>query len=118
MGDGAMAPTTDESRRVELGLKAIEAVLRDLPTVASTWSSMSEDERVVWSMEWGNEMSRLRQLDEDGATGHLTSEQARRCRALVERVRAAQASIVALGLRGPSLSDDSPAREELHRASG
>ena len=118
MGDGAMAAGADESRRIDLGLNAVDAVLRDLSTVASTWDSMTDGERITWRLEWGNEMSRLRQLAAEEAAGRMSGGQAARCRNLVERARAAQASIDALGLRGLPLSDDSRSREELRRAAG
>lgn len=111
-----MAANADEGRRIELGLNAIDAVLRDVPTVAATWAAMSEGERITWSMEWGNEMSRLRQFAD--AAGLMSPDQSARCRNLAERVRAARATIDSLDLPGFPLSPDSRSIEELRRAAG
>ena len=93
-----MAASAEEIHRVELGLNAIDAVLRDVRGIVAAWSSLSEDDRISWSLEWSNEMARLRHLADDDAAGRLSSAHRVRFRSLVERAWAERSSVEALGL--------------------
>ena len=99
-----MVASARDSHRVELGLNAVEAVLRDLPSVAAAWASLEEDERIVFSLEWGNEMARLRQLRTAEASEDLSAAQAARLRTLVAWAESERPTIESLGLSSEPIS--------------
>jgi hypothetical protein len=114
-----MATDAEAERRVELGLSAVEAILADLPAVVDSWREMTEDERLVWRMEWGNEMARLRHLAAGARARRLSPSQAERCRSLTERIGAMRESIELLGLHIPmDAAGDVPTAGRSRRAAG
>jgi len=67
-----MAATADAQRTPLTSFETIALMLRDLPDVASDWDALSVDERLAWSLDWGNEMSKLGDLGSKAATGRLS----------------------------------------------
>lgn len=99
-----MAPTADDPERITLALRSIAAMLDELRSLAAEWGTLSQDERLAWSLEWGNEMAKLRQLAEADQSGRLDADQRREVHALAERVVLALRQVDKLNLRPP---DDS-----------
>jgi hypothetical protein len=97
-----MAAKTDDLARVDLALRSVEAVLDELPRLAEDWPAITQDERLAWSLDWGNEMAKLRQLAEAESAGRLDALRARRYRALAERAVMALPLIGQLDLRPPA----------------
>ena len=97
-----MAAKADDSERVDLALRSINALLDELPSLADDWAALSQDERLAWSLEWGNEMAKLHRLAEAGAADRLDRRRAGMFRALAERAVLAVSTIQRLDLRQPS----------------
>lgn len=97
-----MAAQADDPARTELALRSIEAILDELPSLADDWTSgLSLDEQIAWSLEWGNEMAKLRRLGEADATGHLDQSQSKRFRTLAERAVRALPLVEQINFRRP-----------------
>lgn len=97
-----MAAKADDSERVDLALRSVEAVLDDLPNLADDWTTLSQDERLAWSLEWGNEMAKMNRLAEAEAAGRLDHRRAGLFHTLAERTVRALGSVERLDLRQPS----------------
>jgi len=97
-----MDAKTDDSERTQLALQSVEAMLDELPTLADDWDTISRDEQLAWSLEWGNEMAKLRRLADGAATGRLNLLQRERFRILAERTVQSIALIEQLDLRMPA----------------
>jgi len=84
-------------------------MVADLPEVAGEWDQISVDERLSWSLDWGNEMSRLDDLARAAAAGTLSPAECARYHAVRRDVEAVLPSVDRLGLRRPSVPfDDAP----------
>jgi hypothetical protein len=92
----------DDSERLDLALRSIDALLDELPSLADDWANLSQDERLAWSLEWGNEMAKLHHLAEAEADARLDRRSAGAFRALAERAVLAIGTIQRLDLREPS----------------
>jgi hypothetical protein len=79
-----MAAQANEQERFEIECRAVEDMIDELPRLADDFATMSVDEVISWSLEWGNSMSKLRGLVEMDAAGRLNPEQQRRVRTLAE----------------------------------
>jgi hypothetical protein len=97
-----MAAKADDPARADLALRSIEDALDELPRLAEDWGAITQDERLAWSLEWGNEMAKLRQLAEAEVAGRLDDPRGRRFRALAERTVGALGLIERLDLRQPA----------------
>ena len=97
-----MAAKADDPERVDLALRSIESLLDELSGLAEDWAALSQDERLAWSLEWGNEMAKLRHLAEAEAAGRLDRRRAGIFRMLAERAVDALGLIEQLGLRRPA----------------
>ena len=97
-----MAAKADDPDRVDLTLRSIASMLDDLPGLAEEWAALSPDERLAWSLDWGNEMAKLRHLAEAEAAGRLDRQRAAIFRALASRTIARLGSIEQLDLRRPA----------------
>jgi hypothetical protein len=81
-----MATWTDEPERVKLAFRSIESMLDEIPSLVEDWNTeLSIDEQIAWSLEWDNEMSKLRRLAEADAAGRLDRRQSQRVRTLAEQ---------------------------------
>jgi hypothetical protein len=96
-----MAAKASDPQRIELALRTIDAALGELPSFADDWQQLSEDERLDWSLSWGNEMAKLRQLTEAEAAGHVDPRHFDAIRALAERAVQSLDLVKQLGLRAP-----------------
>ena len=96
-----MATQADEQRRTVKRLDMIELMLAELPDVAAEWETLSVDERISWSMDWGNEMESLRCLVTQDAAGLLSAKQRPRYDLLLRRLEEALPLIDRLCLRRP-----------------
>lgn len=97
-----MAAKADDSKRVDLALRSITSLLDELPSLADDWVALSQDERLAWSLEWGNEMAKLHRLAEADAAGRLNARRGANVRTLTERTVDALTLIQRLDLRQPS----------------
>ena len=97
-----MAAKANDSARVDLALRSIESVLDELPGLVDDWATLSRDEQLAWSLEWGNEMAKLHRLAEIEAAGHLDRRRSGELRTLAERTVGALSLIECLDLRTPS----------------
>ena len=97
-----MAAKADDLERVDLALRSVESVLDELPSLADDWAALSQDERLAWSLEWGNEMAKLHHLAEAEAAGRLDRRRGASFRALAERTVLDLGTIERLDLRQPS----------------
>lgn len=97
-----MAAKADDPVRVDLALRSVESVLDELPSLADDWAALSQDERLAWSLEWGNEMAKLHHLAEAEAVGQLDRRRGGVFRALAERTVLALGVVERLDLRQPS----------------
>jgi len=79
-----MATTAEDPERMNRTFQSIESMLDEAPQLAEDWAELSIDERTSWSLEWDNEMAKLRHVAEAEAAGLLNRSQARRFRALAE----------------------------------
>ena len=96
------AAKADDSERVDLALRSVESLLDELPSLADDWAALSQDERLAWSLDWGNEMAKLHRLAEAETAGRLDRRPAGIVRALAERTVRALSVIERLDLRQPS----------------
>jgi hypothetical protein len=96
-----MAAKADDPTRIDLALRSIESILDELSGLTQGWPGLTTDERIAWSLEWGNEMAKLRQLAETEAAGRLDSQQSERFRALAERTVSQLPLIKMIDLRAP-----------------
>lgn len=96
-----MAARADDPERIQLALRSIAAMLEELPNLAHDWPTISRDEQIAWSLEWGNEMSKLRRLAEASDAGRLDRLHDRQFRALAERTVRSIALVERLDLRRP-----------------
>jgi hypothetical protein len=97
-----MAAKADDSERVDLAPRSITSLLDGLPSLADDWAALSQDERLAWSLEWGNEMAKLHRLAKAEAAGRLNRPRGVAFRSLTERTVGALALIQRLDLRQPS----------------
>ena len=97
-----MAAKADNPERIDLALRSVESVLDELPSLADDWAALGQDERLAWSLEWGNEMAKLHHLAEAEAAGQLGRRRSGLFRALAERTVRALSVIERLDLRRPS----------------
>lgn len=97
-----MAAKADDLERVDLDLRSVESILDELPRLADDWAASSLDERLAWSLEWGNEMAKLHHLAEAEAAGWLDHRRGRVFRALAERTVLVLGVVERLDLRRPS----------------
>lgn len=104
-----MAATAGARRTPLTPLESIALMVADLPEVAGEWDQISADERLSWSLDWGNEMSRLDDLACAAAAGTLSPAEREQYRALRRDVEAALPTVDRLGLRRPAVPfDDAP----------
>ena len=89
-------------------VESIALILADLPEIAGEWDQISADERLSWSLDWGNEMAKLDHLSRAAAAGTLGRAERERYRALRRDIQAALPTIARLGLRRPSVPFDEP----------
>ncbi len=75
-------------------------MLGDLPEIATEWEHLTVDERLSWSLDWGNEMSKLEDLAREASAGVLLPNELDRYFELLGR---AMPTVTRLGLRRPSL---------------
>ncbi len=97
-----MAETAD-ARPHLTALESIARTLADLPEVAEQWAGLSVDEQLGWSLDWGNEMSKLEEVASRASEGSLTAAEQACYRDLVAAFEAALPTINALKLRRPSV---------------
>lgn len=98
-----MAAPADPERTPLTPLKGIAHTLGDLPEIAAEWERLSVDERLSWSLDWGNEMSKLEDLARPVAAGSLSSAELARYQSLLRKLSTAMPIIAQLGLRCPSV---------------
>lgn len=103
-----MAATAGARRTPLTPLESIALMLADLPEVAGEWDQISIDERLSWSLDWGNEMSKLDELARAVAAGTLSQAERGQYHALRRDVEAALPTMDRLGLRRPSVPFDDP----------
>lgn len=84
-------------------LESIALTVADLPEIAGEWAQICVDERLSWSLDWGNEMSRLDDLARAAADGTLSPAACEKYRALLRDVEAALPTVDRLGPRRPSV---------------
>jgi hypothetical protein len=96
-----MATKADDPGRIDLALRSIEAILDELPELVQGWPGLTTDEHLAWSLDWGNEMAKLRQLAEAEAAGRLDGQRSERFRALAERTVSQLSLIKRIDLRTP-----------------
>jgi hypothetical protein len=100
---------TSPAQRMMIAFQAVEGTLAELPEIAEEWSMLEATaagraELAGWSLEWSHMMlDRLADLDEFCRTGALASEQGRRYRLLLERLKEALPTITRLNLSQPSV---------------
>jgi hypothetical protein len=97
-----MAAKADDPERIDRAFRSIAAVLDDLPAIAAEWETLSTDERLAWSLDWGNEIVKLRQMAEDAGAARLDASRYAEYRRLAERVTALSSIIERLKLRQPA----------------
>jgi hypothetical protein len=97
-----MASKASDPERVDLALGSIATMLDDLVDVRADWERLSADERLNWSLDWGNEMVKLRQLAEAVVAGRLDARRTGRVHKLAERVVAQFDTLERLELRLPT----------------
>ena len=81
-------------------LETIARTLGNLREIATEWEHLTVDERLSWSLDWGNEMSKLEDLTREASAGVLLPNELDRYFELLGR---AMPTVTRLGLRGPSL---------------
>ena len=96
-----MAAKASDPQRIELALRTIDAVLDELPSLTDDWLQLGEDERLAWSLSWGNEMAKLRQLTEAEAANQIDRRHVETIRVLAERAVQSLDLVKQLGLRVP-----------------
>ncbi len=105
-----MASTTKVAvERLELALNALAGELTDLPSILQDQESgqLSQVERDVRAMEWGQVMGTLRVvLDPAYRAGQMTPEQAERYRALLHRLKETLPLIERLGFALPHMAPE------------
>ena len=107
-----MVTTTEASRyivseRAESALHALAANVADLPGIAAEWYSLSEAERISWSLDWDHLMATyLRMLDRSALLGELTPDQQTRYRDLLSKLKRLLPTIARLNLFPPSVALD------------
>jgi hypothetical protein len=94
-----MAAKADDPERVDLALRSIESILDELPNLVQDWAAFSQDERIAWSLEWGNEMAKLGHLAQAEAVGRLNGRHVEVFRVLAGRTVGALSLIEQLELR-------------------
>lgn len=102
-----MVARTNANLRIEIGFKAIEAALSDLPELVDEWDELPDGERASWSLDWDHLMgSYLTLMDEQHRANAMTSAQSGRYEALRTRLRAAMPAIKQLNLYRPPIALD------------
>jgi hypothetical protein len=102
-----MAATAGAHRTPLRPLESIALTLAELPEVAAEWEELPVDERLGWSLDWGNEMSKLEGLAHSGDPGALSSSDRAQYEEILRKLHEATPLVRRLGLRQPRL----PARE-------
>jgi hypothetical protein len=100
-----MVARTRARQRIEIGLRALEAALDDLPEIVEEWNDLPDGERVSWSLDWDHLMgSYLTLLDEYRHTQQKSNVQAQRYDTVRARLRSAMPHIEYLNLYRPPVS--------------
>jgi hypothetical protein len=97
-----MATRADDPDRIQIAFRSIEAMLDELPNLVDDWPTISRDEQLAWSLEWDNEMAKLRRLAEGTAAGRLDRDQQQRFRMLAMRTVRSLALIEQIDLLRPA----------------
>ncbi len=87
-------------------MKAIETIglmLGDLPEVADEWDRLGDGERMGWSLDWSNEMSKLERLAQYASEGGLDAAQQASYRRLLQILRETLSTVERLDLYRPSV---------------
>lgn len=84
-------------------LETIARMLGDLPEIATEWEHLTVDERLSWSLDWGNEMSKLEDLTREASAGVLLPKELDRYFELLGQLGRAMPTVTRLGLRRLSL---------------
>ena len=98
-----MTTTADIRERALIYLHTVELMVNDLPEVAADWPELSDGERDGWSLDWGNEMARLRRLAEYVLAGALDEADLGRYHAVLAKLHDAMPLIARLDLRRPGI---------------
>jgi hypothetical protein len=93
----------DTHRRAVSNLHTAGLMLGDLADVAEEWESLSIDERMSWSLDWGNEMSGLVRVARVAAQGLLTESECQQYQRLLHGLKAALPTLERLNLRLPEV---------------
>ncbi len=80
-------------------LRDVAAEVAALPEIAAGWDTDSEDARIVFAMEWEEQMNRLTRVAD--ARGELSSEEAAAYARVLDALRAHRGLAVRLGLAFP-----------------
>jgi hypothetical protein len=102
-----MAPPVEVSERITLEIDVISKALADLPSILEDQEKgdLGENERIALSQEWGADMGTIEVvLDPAYRSSQMTSEQAERYRALLQKLREALPIIARLGFPKPRVS--------------
>jgi len=97
-----MVAKTNDPKRIDLALTSIRHMLDDLPEIAAEWDVISTDERLAWSLDWGNEMVKLQHIADALASARLDPDRTAQYRQLADRVAALVSTVDRLGLRRPA----------------
>ncbi len=97
-----MAAEANDPERADLALRSITAAVDDLPAVSAEWAGLSTDERISWSLDWGNEMAKLQQLAEAVVSARLDTVRTSCVHRLAERVVSQMDTLRRLDLRLPA----------------
>lgn len=93
-----MASSAEIVARIDNLLDGISEDVSALPALAKSWDRMPEKEKVVWDIEWSEQMRRLEGLDVSFRAGAMSAEQEARYRAVLLKIRELQPVIRSLDL--------------------
>lgn len=96
-----MVTTAQANRRAVMYLDSIELTVHALPEVEQEWGQLGDLQRAAWSIDWDNEMSKLRFLAQDCSAGLLTADQQARYRDLLRQLGELLPTIERLDLYRP-----------------
>lgn len=102
-----MATKAEVDQRAMIFLGAVDLMLADLPEVAAQWDSLSDAERVSWSLDWDHTMAdQLGELAAMYGRGSLSEEHAVAYRQLLQQLKRALPTIRRLNLYRPPVPLD------------
>ncbi len=90
--------------RIDGVLRVVTAEVDDLPARAEWWASETDDNRIVFTLEWQELMARLKLVANADQQARLTPDQQARYRAVLQKLKAALPIIRCLELMPPPVS--------------